>query len=88
MNDSDSLFMKAKSPSSNTSKYSHSSEWFFYAQNLINMKLETTNPHCFTYKTEELLIELLGGVRVKGLDRNAGNNKSNCGKQKAHSLPE
>jgi hypothetical protein len=25
------------------------------------MKLATTNPHCFTYKTEELLIELLGG---------------------------
>jgi hypothetical protein len=33
------------------------------------MTLETTNPHCFTYKTEELLIELLGGVRVDGLDR-------------------
>jgi hypothetical protein len=33
------------------------------------MKLETTNPHCFTYKTDELLIELLGGVRVEGLDR-------------------
>lgn len=24
------------------------------------MTLETTNPHCFTYKTDELLIELLG----------------------------
>lgn len=33
------------------------------------MKLETTNPHCFTYQTEELLIELLGGVTVEGLDR-------------------
>ncbi len=33
------------------------------------MKLETTNPYCFTYKTEELLIELLGGVRVDTLDR-------------------
>ncbi len=33
------------------------------------MILETTNPHRFTYHTEELLIELLGGVRVEGLDR-------------------
>jgi hypothetical protein len=33
------------------------------------MKLETTNPHCFTYQTDELSIELLGGVRVDGLDR-------------------
>jgi hypothetical protein len=33
------------------------------------MKLETINPYCFTYKTEELLIELLGGVRVDTLDR-------------------
>lgn len=33
------------------------------------MQLETTNPHCFTYQTEELLIELLGGVRAEGLDR-------------------
>ncbi len=24
---------------------------------------------CFTYKTEELMIELLGGVRIDGLDR-------------------
>jgi hypothetical protein len=33
------------------------------------MTLETTNAHCFTYNTEELLIELLGGVRVDTLDR-------------------
>lgn len=33
------------------------------------MALNTTNPNCFTYKTDELLIELLGGVRVDGLDR-------------------
>lgn len=33
------------------------------------MILETTNPNCFTYQTEELLIELLGGVRVDTLDR-------------------
>jgi len=39
------------------------------------MKLNTTNPHCFTYQTEEsttadrLLIELLGGLRIDGLDR-------------------
>lgn len=33
------------------------------------MKLETTNPHCFTYQTEELLIELLGGVRIDTLDK-------------------
>lgn len=32
-------------------------------------ELNTTNPHCFTYQTEELLIELLGGVRIDGLDR-------------------
>lgn len=33
------------------------------------MELNTTNPHCFTYQTEELLIELIGGVRIDGLDR-------------------
>jgi hypothetical protein len=33
------------------------------------MKIETTNPHCFTYKTGELLIELLGGIRIDTLDR-------------------
>ena len=33
------------------------------------MKLNTTNPHCFTYQTDELFIELLGGVRIDGLDR-------------------
>lgn len=33
------------------------------------MELNTTNPHCFAYQTEELFIELLGGVRVEGLDR-------------------
>jgi hypothetical protein len=33
------------------------------------MELNTTNPHCFTYKTDELLIELLGGVRIDTLDR-------------------
>lgn len=33
------------------------------------MKLETINPHCFTYKTDELLIELLGGIRIDTLDR-------------------
>ena len=33
------------------------------------MELNTTNPHCFNYKTDELLIELLGGVSVEGLDR-------------------
>lgn len=33
------------------------------------MELNTTNPHCFTYQTEEMLIELLGGVRIEGLDR-------------------
>jgi len=42
---------------------------FFYAQNLMIMTLETTNPHCFTYKTDELLIELLGGIRIDTLDR-------------------
>lgn len=31
--------------------------------------LITTNPHCFTYCTDELLIELLGGVRIDTLER-------------------
>ena len=35
----------------------------------MNMELNTTNPNCFSYQTEELLIELLGGVRIEGLDR-------------------
>ena len=34
----------------------------------MNMTLETTNPHCIIYKTDQLLIELMGGV-VDGLDR-------------------
>jgi hypothetical protein len=29
--------------------------------------LITRNPHCFTYTTDELLIELLGGVRIDTL---------------------
>jgi chromosomal replication initiation ATPase DnaA len=33
------------------------------------MKLNTENPNCFVYETEELLIELLGGVRIDTLDR-------------------
>lgn len=33
------------------------------------MELNTANPYCFTYKTDELLIELLGGVRIDGLNR-------------------
>ena len=33
------------------------------------MELNTANPYCFTYQTEELLIELLGGIRIEGLDR-------------------
>jgi hypothetical protein len=33
------------------------------------MLLKTENPNCFSYETEELLIELLGGVRVDTLDR-------------------
>jgi hypothetical protein len=33
------------------------------------MKLNTENPNCFEYKTDELLIELLGGVRIDTLDR-------------------
>ena len=41
----------------------------FYAQNSNNMELNTTNPHCFVYKTEELMIELLGGIRIDTLDR-------------------
>jgi hypothetical protein len=35
----------------------------------IMYMLITTNPHCFTYSTDELLIELLGGVRIDTLDR-------------------
>src|SRR5690606_22961132 len=33
------------------------------------MELNTTNPNCFSYQTDELLIELLGGIRIDGLDR-------------------
>lgn len=33
------------------------------------MKLNTENTNCFSYSTDELLIELLGGVRAEGLDR-------------------
>ncbi|MEI9806762.1 MAG: hypothetical protein WDO16_02150 [Bacteroidota bacterium] len=33
------------------------------------MELQTNNRHCFTYQTDELLIELLGGVRIDTLDR-------------------
>jgi hypothetical protein len=31
--------------------------------------MNTENPNCFIYETEELLIELLGGVRIDTLDR-------------------
>jgi hypothetical protein len=41
----------------------------FLCPKLNNMTLNTTNPHCFTYQTDELLIELLGGISVEGLDR-------------------
>ncbi len=33
------------------------------------MKMNTENANCFIYETEELLFELLGGVRIEGLDR-------------------
>jgi len=33
------------------------------------MELNITNPHCFIYKTEELLIGMLGGIRIDTLDR-------------------
>jgi hypothetical protein len=33
------------------------------------MELNTTNPNCHTYQTDELLIELLGGIRIDTLDR-------------------
>lgn len=49
-------------------KVNYSSEWFF-AQDVTIMELNTINTHCFTYQTEEMLIELLGGVRIEGLDR-------------------
>ena len=39
------------------------------------MELNTANPHRFTYHTEELLIELLGGIRIDGLDRMRGTMK-------------
>ena len=50
-------------------KSSHSLRMDFLAPNLTTMILETTNSHCFTYKTDELLIELLGGIRIDTLDR-------------------
>ena len=31
--------------------------------------MNTENPHCFVYETEELLIELLGGVSIDTPDR-------------------
>jgi hypothetical protein len=31
--------------------------------------MNTTNPNCFTYEAGELLIELLGGIRIDTLDR-------------------
>ena len=33
------------------------------------MKMNTENTNCFIYETEELLFELLGGVRIDTLDR-------------------
>jgi hypothetical protein len=33
------------------------------------MEMNTENANCFVYTTDELVIELLGGVRVEGLDR-------------------
>ena len=39
----------------------------FLCQKFIIMNTE--NPNCFVYETEELLIELLGGVRIDTLDR-------------------
>ena len=33
------------------------------------MTLEKTKIHCFVYKIDELLIEMLGGVRIDRLDR-------------------
>lgn len=33
------------------------------------MKLDTDNTNHFTYQTDELLIELLGGIRVDTLDK-------------------
>lgn len=39
-------------------------------QNIKSMyMMNTTNPNCFTYNTDELLIEFLGGVRIDTLDR-------------------
>lgn len=43
-------------------------EWFFYVQNLNNITLNT-NPHCFTYQIDELLIELLGGIATSPIFR-------------------
>lgn len=40
-----------------------------YATKHLPAGRQATNPHCFTCQTEELLIELLGGIRVEGLDR-------------------
>ncbi len=55
-------------------------EWFFYAMlsglrqinrqaslKLNEYEIRNNKPHCFAYKTKELLIELLGGVRIDGL---------------------
>lgn len=47
------------------------------------MELNTTNPYCFIYRTDELLIELLGGIRIDTLDGDESNNKNYSGKQEA-----
>ena len=50
------------------------------------MNLITTNLYCFSYTIEELLTELLGGVKIDTLDRMRVTYKSNCSQQKIYHL--
>jgi hypothetical protein len=50
------------------------------------MKLNTENPHHFTYQTDELLIELLGAIRIDYTGQDESNNESNSSKQEAYCL--
>ena len=40
-----------------------------YSNMSKNYLLDTSNQHCYVYTTEELRIEILGGIRIDSLDR-------------------
>ena len=47
------------------------------------MELNTTNPHCFTYKTRRTVNRAVRRSENRYIGPNAGNNKSNSSKQEA-----